>query len=47
MALWRRHRGRSFAPRRPLAFAEQAGLILVTALAIALGLLAVWLIFRG
>jgi hypothetical protein len=44
--MWRRTRRRSFAPRRPLAYAEQAGLILVTALAIALGLAAAWLMFH-
>jgi hypothetical protein len=44
--MWRRSRRRSFAPRRPLAFAEQAGLILVVVLAVALGLAAAWLMFR-
>lgn len=30
--MWRRFRRRSFAPRRPAMFAEQAGIVLVTAL---------------
>jgi hypothetical protein len=44
--MWRRSRRRSFAPRRPLAYSEQAGLILVTALVIAFGLAAAWLVLR-
>jgi hypothetical protein len=44
--MWRRSRRRSFAPRRPLAYSEQAGLILVTALLIVLGLAAAWLVLR-
>ena len=44
--MWRRTRRRSFAPRRPLAYPEQMGLILVTALVVALGLAAAWLVLR-
>ena len=44
--MWRRSRRRSFAPRRPLAFPEQAGLILVTALALLGGLAAAWAVFH-
>jgi hypothetical protein len=36
--LWRRLRRRTFAPRRPIVFPEQWGLLLVTLLAVALGL---------
>jgi hypothetical protein len=36
--LWRRLRRRTFAPRRPVVFPEQWGLLLVTLLAVALGL---------
>ena len=36
--LWRRLRRRTFAPRRPVVFPEQWGLVLVTLLAVALGL---------
>jgi hypothetical protein len=39
--MWKRYRSKSFAPRRPAVFPEQWGLILVTALVIALGVLAV------
>ncbi len=39
--MWKRYRRKSFAPRRPAVFPEQWGLILVTALVIALGVLAV------
>jgi hypothetical protein len=45
--MWRRSRRRSFAPRRPLAYSEQAGLILVTALVVVLGLAGVlWAVLR-
>jgi hypothetical protein len=44
--MWRRSRRRSFAPRRPLAFGEQAGLILVTSLALVGGLVAAWVVFH-
>ncbi|MEA2272924.1 MAG: hypothetical protein QOI98_1632 [Solirubrobacteraceae bacterium] len=47
MPFWRRHRRRSFAPRRPLAYPEQTGLIMVTALAIVLGLVVALLVFHG
>jgi hypothetical protein len=36
--LWRRLRRKTFAPRRPVVFPEQWGLLLVTLLAVALGL---------
>jgi len=39
--MWKRYRRRSFAPRRPAVFPEQWGLIMVVALVIALGVLAV------
>jgi hypothetical protein len=42
--LWRRLRRRTFAPRRPVVFPEQWGLVLVTALALGLG---IWLAARA
>jgi hypothetical protein len=36
--MWKRFRRRSFAPRRPAVFPEQWGLLLVTVLAVLLGL---------
>jgi hypothetical protein len=39
--MWRRLRRRTFAPRRPVVFPEQWGLVLATALAIAGGVAAV------
>ena len=39
--MWKRYRRRSFAPRRPAVFPEQWGLILVVALVVSLGLIAV------
>jgi hypothetical protein len=42
--VWRRLRRKTFAPRRPAVFPEQWGLVMVTALAVALGVVAVWLI---
>jgi hypothetical protein len=39
--MWKRYRRRSFAPRRPAIFPEQWGLIMVTALVIGLGIVAV------
>jgi hypothetical protein len=42
--VWKRFRRKSFAPRRPAVFPEQWGLILVVALAVALGVVAVWLV---
>ena len=36
--MWRRFRRRSFAPRRPAVFAEQAPLVAVTLLALAIGI---------
>ena len=44
--MWRRTRRRSFAPRRPVAYPDQAGLILVTGVVIVLGLIAAWLVFH-
>ena len=42
--VWKRFRRKSFAPRRPAVFPEQYGLVMVTAVAIALGLAAVVLV---
>lgn len=43
--MWRRLRRRTFAPSRPAVFPEQIGLLLVTLLAIALGVAAVvWIL---
>jgi len=42
--MWRRLRRKTFAPRRPAVFPEQWGLVLVTFLAVALGVAAVVLI---
>jgi hypothetical protein len=42
--VWKRFRRKSFAPRRPAVFPEQWGLILVVALAVALGLAAIVLV---
>ena len=42
--LWRRLRRKTLAPRRPLVFPEQWGLVLVTALALGLG---IWLAARA
>ncbi len=39
--MWRRLRRRTFAPTRPVVFPEQMGLLLVTLLAIGLGVAAV------
>lgn len=39
--MWRRLRRRTFAPTRPVVFPEQIGLLLVTLLAIGLGVAAV------
>ncbi len=36
--MWKRFRRRSFAPRRPAVFPEQWGLVLVTALAVVVGI---------
>lgn len=44
--MWRRLRRKTFAPRRPLVFPEQWGLILVTALCVAGGFVAIALILR-
>ncbi len=43
--MWKRFRRRSMAPRRPAVFPEQWGLVLVTALAVLVGiaLVVVWL----
>ena len=42
--LWRRLRRKTLAPRRPLVFPEQWGLVLVTVLALGLG---IWLAARA
>jgi hypothetical protein len=43
--LWKRHRRRSFAPRRPAVFPEQWPLVAVTLLAIGIGIAAVVAVF--
>jgi hypothetical protein len=45
--MWRRLRRRSFAPRRPLIFPEQYGLVLVTALVLVAGVVIVILAVRA
>jgi hypothetical protein len=42
--VWKRFRRKSFAPRRPAVFPEQYGLVMLTAVAILLGLAAVVLV---
>ena len=42
--VWKRYRRKSFAPRRPAVFPEQYALVMVTAVAIVLGLAAVVLV---
>ena len=42
--VWNRFRRKTFAPRRPAVFPEQWGIVLVTALVVALGIAAVVLI---
>jgi len=42
--VWKRYRRKTFAPRRPAIFPEQWGIVLVTALTIALGVVAIVLI---
>jgi hypothetical protein len=44
--MWRRFRRRTFAPRRPAVFPEQIGLVMVTTLAIAGGVVAIVLALR-
>jgi hypothetical protein len=44
--MWRRFRRRTFAPRRPAVFPEQIGLVMVTVLAIAGGVVAIVLALR-
>jgi len=44
--MWRRHRRRTFAPRRPAIFPEQIGLVMVTVAAIVGGVLVVILATR-
>ncbi len=44
MSLWTRYRRRSFGPRRPAVFPEQWGLVLVTILAVLIGLAAIVLV---
>jgi len=45
--MWRRLRRKTFAPRRPVVFPEQWGLVLVTAMAIAGGIAIVWYGLHG
>ena len=45
--MWKRHRRRSFAPRRPAVFPEQWGLVLVTVLAILGGVAIVIALLAG
>ena len=45
--MWKRHRRRSFAPRRPALFPEQWGLVLVTVLAILGGVAIVIALLAG
>jgi hypothetical protein len=42
--VWKRFRRTSFAPRRPAVFPEQWGLVLVTILAVLIGLAAIVLV---
>jgi hypothetical protein len=43
-SVWKRLRRRTFAPRRPVIFPEQWGLVLVTGLVVVLGIAAVVLV---
>jgi len=43
-SVWKRLRRRTFAPRRPAVFPEQWGIVFVTALVVALGIVAVVLV---
>jgi hypothetical protein len=42
--VWKRYRRKTFGPRRPAVFPEQWGLVLVTFLAVAMGVAAVVLV---
>jgi hypothetical protein len=42
--VWKRLRRKTFAPRRPVVFPEQWGIVLVTAVCVALGVAAVVLV---
>jgi hypothetical protein len=42
--MWKRYRRKTFAPRRPAVFPEQWGLVLVTFLAVAMGVAAIVLV---
>jgi len=42
--VWKRYRRKTFGPRRPAVFPEQWGLVLVTILAVAMGVAAVVLV---
>jgi hypothetical protein len=44
--MWRRLRRRTFAPRRPALYPDQVGLVVVTALALVGGVVAVVLALR-
>jgi hypothetical protein len=43
-SVWKRFRRRTFAPRRPVIFPEQWGIVLVTVLVVALGFAALVLV---
>jgi hypothetical protein len=45
--MWKRVRRRSLAPRRPAVFPEQWGLVMVTALAVAVGVALVVVLLAG
>jgi hypothetical protein len=45
--MWRRLRRRTFGPSRPAVFAEQVGLLMVTALVIVGGIVLVVLVLTG
>ena len=44
--MWRRLRRRTFAPRRPALYPDQLGLVVVTAVALVAGIVAVVLALR-
>jgi hypothetical protein len=44
--MWRRLRRRTFAPRRPAIYPDQVGLVVVTAVALVVGIVAVVLALR-
>jgi hypothetical protein len=44
--MWSRFRRRTFAPRRPAVFPEQAGLVMVTVMAVVAGVIVLVLATR-